>query len=213
MPLVGRHPARGVQTHDVVQELLSMAEACARTAPGLARVELLSSRAATYDAMLADLRRPEYALLLAPQLPQHLGAVDRALASPSLPGELRLPCELIALAGRVRSAAPVGDERQRTALFASVCCLQARTMLDWLLTARCGQPDDTLPCGHIRGCAAKLADARAQGRLTDAQLAAGCTINRHGNKAAHSTRLDGVTLTDCNSVLTALLQLLRDFQV
>ena len=39
------------------------------------------------------------------------------------------------------------------------------------------------------------------------------TINRHGNKAAHQVTLDDVTITDCNSVLTSLQQLLRDFNV
>jgi hypothetical protein len=214
MPLIGKHPRQGVHTRDVVQELLSLAEHCGRAAPGLATVQVVSSRADTFAAALVELRSPEYAILLAPQLPAHLGALAAVAASPALPPALRWPCEVVVLTAALRVGAPsVGSDAQRTALFASTCCLQARTILDWLLTERCGQRTAALPCGHLPGGEEKLRRAHAAGALSDAQLQLGRSINRHGNKAAHAATLDGLTLTDCNSVLTSLLQLLRDFQV
>jgi hypothetical protein len=223
MPLIGKHPSRGVHAPDVVQELLSFAEHCGHAAPGLASVTLVSSQPDSFGAALAELRRPEHALLLAPQLPAHLGALAAAAASPALPPALRWPCELIVTAGQLcapgaaavaATQAPGAAAAARTALFASTCCLQARTMLDWLLTQRCGQEAAAaLPCGHWPGGEQKLRRAHAAGALSEAQLALGRAINRHGNKAAHSATQEGLTLTDCNCVLSALLTLLRDFRV
>ena len=107
----------------------------------------------------------------------------------------------------------MGTDTQRFALFAFTCCLQARTILDWLLSEHGGQPDGALPNGQFLGVEQRLRLAFDAGRLSAAQMQLARTINRHGNKAAHQATLDDVTITDCNSVLTSLLQLLRDFNV
>jgi hypothetical protein len=102
LPLLGKHPRQGVQTADVVQELLSFAEHCGRCAPGLSTVEVFSGRPDSYRLALQELQSPQCAVLLAPQLPVHLAAMEAAVASPLLPKKLRWPCEAIVLAAQLR---------------------------------------------------------------------------------------------------------------